>query len=327
MGLLAGPGFATAASPTLGSNESYGEQGVTEPDDRADDTNPIDDGPAPGSEMRGSEVWLSTGIRYSQNLSIDPDRIEDSSSPVALTHLDGYDQRGLLGWELRSIGWAGYEVDLQDKDRDFQNVSGQTGPVLHLGESWDFYGSVGGGLSFFGYDFYSAIGATYLRLESLEGSFLRAVELDVGYERTGDSLGGDDAPWIDLYTTVGRDSLVLEADWIELTPLLSFYLSDDDDFAYGQIGATLEYGFSVAANLEVKASWTGYRRVYDLAEDGPSPRQRDWFLLAQLDIRYSGLFIDSLAVEVTGSYERNWSNFGDEEYEGGSVAIVLHWKF
>jgi hypothetical protein len=298
-GLLAGSEFAAAAMP----------------------------GPGPSSNIRSREVWLSSGLRYNRNLSIDPDRIEDSSSPVAITSLIGSDQRVFLGWELRSLGWADYEVDLEDSDRDFQNVSVQTGPVLHLGESWDFYGSVGGGFSFFGYDFYSGFGATYLRLENLEGAFLRVVELDVGYERNGDSFDVGDAPWIDLYTTLGHDSLVLEADWIELTPLLSFYLSDEDDFAYGQLGATLEYGFPTVGNLEIRTSFMGYRRVYDLANDGAFPRQRDWFLLAQLDILYSGLFVESLAVEVTGSYERNWSNYGDQEWEGGSVSLIAHWRF
>jgi len=283
--------------------------------------------PEDGSEASGHEVWLSTGIRYNENLSINPDRIEDESSPLSVTSLYGYDQRAVFGWDLRSIGYADYEVDLLDKDRDYQNVTAQMGPVFHLGEGWDFYSSIGGTFAFFGYDFYSGIGATYLRLENLDGSPLRAVGLDVGYEKSGDSFDGGDAPWIDFYTTFGRDELVVEADWIEFTPLLEFYFSDADDFAYGQLGATLEYGFSLIDDLDVTTSISSHRRVYDLAEDGPSPRRRDWFLMTQAQILYSGLFMDSLALEVTGFYEQNWSNYGDEEYKGGYGAVILHWIF
>jgi hypothetical protein len=323
-GLLAAFASASAANPAVHSN---GPEGAREESGSPPPIGDIHQISNEDSDALGSDVWLSTGIRYNQNLSINPDRIEDESSPIAMTSLYGYDQRAILGWDLRSVGYADYEVDLLDKDRDYQDVSAQTGPVFHLGDGWDLYSSIGGGAAFFGYDFYSANGATYLRLENLDGSPVRAVELDVGYERTGDSFEGGDAPWVDIYATLGLDDIALEADWVEFTPLLEFNFSDEDVFAYGQLGATLEYGFPLADNLEIKTSLTSYRRVYDLAEDGPSPRRRDWFVLAQLDILYSGLFVDSLALEVTGSYEQNWSSYGNEEYKGGYASIVLHWIF
>jgi hypothetical protein len=324
IGILAIPAAAASPGSAVDSNGLDPARDETRSPYLIDDTHEVVDD---GSYAFGHEIWLSTGIRYNENLSINPDRVEDESSTLAVTSLYGYDQRAVFGWDLRSIGQADYEVDLLDKDRDYQNVSAQIGPVFHISEGWDFYSSIGGGAAFFGYDFYSGVAATHLRLETLDGSPLRAVGLDVGYERSGDSFDGGDAPWIDFYTTFGRDELVVEADWIEFTPLLEFYFSDEDDFAYGQLGATLEYGFPLIDDLEVTTSFSSYRRVYDLAEDGPSPRRRDWFLITQVQILYSGLFVDSLALEVTGSYEQNWSNYGDEDYKSGYGSVVLHWIF
>ena len=198
---------------------------------------------------------------------------------------------------------------------------------MHLDEGWDLYTALAGSASFFGYELYTGFGALYLRLEDLSGSLVRGIGLDVGFEHTSNDFGGGDAPWLDLSTSLGWDALVSDLDWLELSAVLEYYFADQPVYAYGQLEAMLGYGFTPIDRLEISCSVMGYRRVYDAPwTEGLSDR-RDWLLRADVGLLYTGLFLEPLALELTGAYEQNWSNDPVQSYDGGSASIVLHWIF
>lgn len=334
---------AEAGEPSIDAGHRLEELGDDVPGDyeydeydyESDDYEYADEADA-ASLALGSEAWLSSGLRYDRNLSINPDRIDRTSSPIFSLDLYGYDQNRYFtrgrrseeaGWELRSIGYVDFDIDLLDNDRDYQSVSAQTGPVFHIRDEWDLYTSIGGGFSFFGYDFYTGLAAVYLSMQSLAGAPLRSVNLDVGYENTGDAFGGGNAPWIDLYATLGWDGLLFDTDWVEFTPLAEYYHANPTVYRYGQLEGTLAYGFGLNESTQATAWLTGFRRVYYGDDEGRPTRRRDWFLLAQLGVLYSGLIRDSLSLELVGSYEQNWSTFDEESYQGGSIGLTLHWVF
>jgi hypothetical protein len=331
VGLLGIPVAAQTQAPVPSSLEVWEATHASESEDMYDsgalddESDALDDGPSPDA-MLGSEVWLSAGVRYDRNLSINTDRIERSSSPVVEVSLYGYDQRAVRSQELRVIGYVNIDTDLEDRDRDYQAVSVQAGPVFHLSDSWDLYTSLGGGFSYYGYEYYNGSATLNNVLANRAGSLMRSVNLHLGFERIGEFYGGSDAPWVDFYATFGLDGILLDTDWIEFTPLVEYYFSDETGFEYGQLEATLGYGFPLLAGLDVEAFATGHRRHYDQAVEGFS-RQRDWFALAQFGFVYSGLIWDALALEGMGRYERNWSNCEEESYDGASAGIVLHWIF
>lgn len=277
-------------------------------------------------ESNYSELWLSAGIRYNRNFSINPDRVEFTSSPVQEVGVSAYDDRALWGSRLRSQGAIEIYTDLDDHDRDFQLVSATSGPVFDLGESWRLHTALGGSASFFGYQFYTGLGAAYFALERLDSTF-RQVELDVGVEHFGEEFGGDNVPWVDLFVDLGWDSLLQEDDALDTRLFLEHYHADEGSFRYSQVALTLGHDAPLVGRLRGEASLTGWQRWYYGSEPEVSGNRNDTTLTATASFTYSGLFVEPLSVELRGLYERNWSNDDSQDYDGQSAVLYLHWRF
>lgn len=273
-----------------------------------------------------SEIWASVGIRYNRNFSINPDRIERTSSPVQEVALSAYDDRALGKGRIRSLGAIEVYTDLADHDRDFQLVSASTGPVLKLDERWRLHAALGGWASFFGYEFYTANGAVYLNLERSD-SLLRSLEVDAGVEHFGTEFGGDNVPWVDLFTRFGWESLLQEDDWFDGELFLEHYHADEGRFRYSQIALTLGHNTGMIGPLQGTAYLTGWQRFYYGSEPGVGGDRRDTTLTAVASLSYPGLFLEPLTLELQGLYERNWSNDDEQDYDGQSVVLYLHWRF
>ena len=280
----------------------------------------------PGRQPDYSEIWISAGIRYNHNFSINPDRVERASSPVQEVGVSAYDARALGGSRLRSHAAIDILTDLYDHDRDFQLVSASTGPVFDLGESWRLHTALGGWVSFFGYQFYTGLGAAYFTLERLDSTF-RQVEIDVGVEHFGEEFGGDDVPWVDLFIDLAWDSLLLEDDVLDAQLSLEHYHADQGSFRYSQVALTLGHDTPLWGRLRGEASVTGWQRWYDGSDPEVAGKRRDTTLTAVASVTYWGLFVEPLAAELRGLYERNWSNDDFQDYDGQSVVLYVHWRF
>ncbi|MBW2270478.1 MAG: hypothetical protein JRH16_18085 [Deltaproteobacteria bacterium] len=280
----------------------------------------------PGGEPDYSELWLSAGIRYNNNFSINPDRIEFTSSPVQELGVVAYDDRALWGSRFRSNGAIEIYTDLEDSGRDVQLLSASTGPVFELGESWRLHTAVGGEASWFGYEFYTGLGVAYFTLER-EGSTLRQVELDVGVEAFGKEFGGDNVPWLDLYVDLAWDSLLWQDDELAARVFFEHYHADEASFRYSQVALTLGHDAPLAGQLSGAASLTGSRQWYYGSDPGVSGDRRDTTLTAIASFTWSGLFLEPLSAELRGLYERDWSNDDFQDYDGQSVVFYLHWRF
>lgn len=280
----------------------------------------------PGRRPDYSEVWLSAGIRYNHNFSIDPDRVERASSPVQEVGVSAYDDRALGGSQLRSRGAIDIYTDLTDHDRDFQVASASTGPVFDLGESWRLHTALGGWVSFYGYQLYTALGAAYFTLARLDSTF-RQVELDVGVEHFGGEFGGDNVPWVDLFADLAWDSLLLEDDVLDAQLFLEHYHADEGRFRYSQAALTLGHDAPLVGRLRAQASLTGWQRWYYGSDPEVAGNRRDTTLTAVASFTFSGLIVEPLSAELRGLYERNWSNDDFQDYEGQSVVLYLHWRF
>ena len=280
----------------------------------------------PGGEADESELWLSAGIRYNNNLSINPDRVEFTSSPVQELGVFAYDDRVRWGSRFRSNAAIDVYTDLEDHDRDFQLLSASTGPVFELGESWRLHTALGGWVSLFGYQFYTGLGAAYLTLERLD-STLRQVELDVGVEHFGEEFGGDSVPWLDLYVDLAWDSVLVQGDVLDAQLFFEHYQADEASFRYSQVALALGHDAPLVGRLKGEASISGSQRWYYGSDPGVSGDRRDTTLAAVAAFTYSGLFLEPLSAELRGLYERNWSNDDFQDYDGQSVVFYLHWRF
>jgi hypothetical protein len=280
----------------------------------------------PVAESAYSEIWASVGIRYNHNLSINPDRIELSSSPVQEVSFSAYDDRALGDWQLRSLGTIDVFTDLIDHDRDFQVASASTGPVFELGEDWRLHTALGGWGSFFGYQFYTGLSAAYLTLERLDSPF-RAIEVDAGVEHFGKEFGGDNVPWVDLFVDFGWDGLRQEDDWMDGQLYLEHYHADEGRFRYSQVALTLGHNTGLIGPIQASVHLTGWQRFYYGSEPEVGSDRRDTTLTATASLLYPGLFVEPLVLELSGLYERNWSNDDSQDYDGQTVALLLHWRF
>jgi hypothetical protein len=273
-----------------------------------------------------SEFWASVGIRYDHKFSINPDRIERTSSPVQEVRLSGYDDRALGSWRLRSLGSIDVFTDLTDHDRDFQIASASVGPVFELGERWRLHAAIGGWASFFGYEFYTGLGAAYLTLERLD-SALRSIAVHAGVEHFGKEFGGDDVPWVDVFVDVGWEGLLRGEDWLEGQLYLEHYQADEARFRSEQVALTLGYDVPLIGPIRGSVYVTGWQRFYHGSEPDVGSDRRDTTLTATLSLVHTVFFVESLLLEVRGVYERNWSNDDFQDYDGQSVALLLHWRF
>ena len=175
--------------------------------------------------------------------------------------LSAYDERKLWSQPIRSLGGVEVYTDLIEHDRDYQIVSASTGPLLELSEKWRLHTALGGWASFFGYQFYTGLSAAYLSLERRD-SPLKSIEVHAGVEHFGKQFGGDNVPWVDLFTQLGWEGLLQEDDWFETELFVEHYHADESHFRFTQAALTLGHNSGLIGPLQASAYLTAWQRFY-----------------------------------------------------------------
>ena len=146
-------------------------------------------------------------------------------------------------------------------------------------------------------------------------------------EHFGKQFGGDNVPWVDLFTQLGWEGLLQEDDWFETELFVEHYHADESHFRFTQAALTLGHNSGLIGPLQASAYLTAWQRFYYGSEPEVGSDRRDSTLTAQLSLLYPGLFVEPFALELQGLYERNWSNDDSQDYDGQSVVLYLHWRF
>jgi hypothetical protein len=231
------------------------------------------------------------------------------------------------GLELQSSMEVYTDIFLEDRDDDFYQVAGWTGPRLARLGSWTLRSAFGGRVSFYDYERYGAIGDAYLTLENSEEGLLRYVELHGSYEDYGAGEFADsDGPAVSLFAEL-RVEAPPWGDSLWLLPGVNHYHAEQRRLRYTELGAVLGWGTHLVGPLRLDLDVYGSYSLFADSESNVSGDRRDWYTLANASFGLYPFFSGLQTLEVRYSYERTDSTDRFQRFDGHSAGLFFTRSF
>jgi hypothetical protein len=258
--------------------------------------------------------------------SVIRDIVSPSDDYVMNLQLFLFDEREVADSRLRSDLYVYGDAHGDGHDLDYSILSGRTGPVFDLGESWQIHTAMEGSVSLYDYEPFSLLGAGDLTLQSRTGRFVRSIHLRAGGEHFSSGFGNRDAWFADLTMSLASEGILRAGDWLQLAPGVTRNQARESRFRYSQAGAALRYEAPLIGRLTGSLGARAWRRLYDGHASEVETDRRDWHLINEVTLSYTGLFSKHLSLEVRYEFEKNWSNDDFEDYDGYSTGVFLVWQ-